>query len=192
MWRTGVIAACSCALAASSLVAGAAAPGTAAASAPPVTWATWITRDVQIPLQNLPKAYSCDDLWYKLRGILLAIGARQYMSIMPYNCGSNAPGGGRSPTLDLKFQTLRVLTGADTRWAQTKAERKTVRLGPGEPKILDSSDCALVSQLSGTLFSYLNLHVVTSDLECSPPPSARKFGIAVDTVIALPTGRSPA
>ncbi|HTW37206.1 MAG TPA: hypothetical protein VMD49_01405 [Steroidobacteraceae bacterium] len=190
MWRSGVIGACACvlALAASAPSAHAA----SAAAATPVTWATWITRDVEVNLQNLPKAYSCDDLWYKLHGILLAIGAREYMSITPYGCGAKASGAGRSPTLDLKFQTLRVLTGADARWAQTKAARRTVRLGPGEPKTLDASDCALLSQLSGTLFSYLDMHVVTSDLECSAPQSAHGFSIVVDAIVALPTGHSPA
>jgi hypothetical protein len=189
MWRR-VVVACSCtlALATSSLSAHAAAP----AATPPVTWATWITRDIHIDLPNLPRAYSCDDLWYKLHAILLAIGAREYMAITPYHCAANAAGGGRSPSVDLKFQTLRELTGVDARWAQTSAMRKTVRLGPGEPKVLDSSDCALLSQLQGTLFAYLEMHVVASNLECSSPQATRKFSIVVDTLLAVPTQHSAA
>jgi hypothetical protein len=186
MWRTGVVAGCFgvWALARISLTANAAPPVAAA----PVTWATWITRDVQLDFHNLPKAYSCDELWYRLRDVLLAIGARQYMAITPYNCAANSPGGGRSPSVDLKFQTLRVLTGAEAHWAQTKAARKTVRLAPGEPKILDAADCALLSQLDGTLFTYLDMHVLESDLQCAGPASARKFSVVVDAVVAVPSG----
>jgi hypothetical protein len=172
-----------------SLAAGTAAPQSAPARA---VWATWITRDVQVSLTSLPKSYSCDDLWYKLHGILLAIGAREYMEIDRYDCGAKAAGGGRSPTLDLKFQTLRELSGADTRWAQASATRKIVRLAPGEPKILDASDCALLSQLNGTLFAYLNMHVISADLRCSAPQSARRFSISVEALLPQPSARSPA
>jgi hypothetical protein len=156
------------------------------------TWATWITHDIQIDLKGLPSPYACDELWYKLRGILLAIGAREYMAITPYKCGVKAADEGRSPTVDLKFQTLRALSGADARWAQTSAVRKVVRIAPGEPKILNANDCALLSQLSGTLFTYLDMHVVASDLQCSRPQSTQKFSISVEALIAKPSARSPA
>ena len=178
-----------CALSTTSLAA-----ETAASGAPPeqAPWATWVTHDIQIELKGLPSAYACDELWYKLRGILLAIGAREYMAITPYGCGVKAADGGRSPTLDLKFQTLRVLSGADTYWAQTRAVRRVVRIAPGEPKIVHADDCALLSQLSGTLFTYLDMHVVASDLQCSKPQSAQKFSISVETLIAKPSAHSPA
>ncbi len=190
MRRTGALFAASCAFA---LALG---PLTASAAPPPggpsATWATWITRDVQIDLRNLPKPYTCDDLWYKVRGVLLAIGAREYMSISPHNCGARASGGGRSPSIEAKFQTLRALSGPDARWAQTSAVPKTVRLGPGEPQTLDTSDCALLSQLNETLFSYLGAHVVAADLKCSSPQSERKFSLAVEALIAVPAGHGPA
>ncbi len=190
MRRTGALLAscCTFALMPASPTASAAPPP----GGPSATWATWITRDVEIELRNLPKPYTCDDLWYKVRGVLLAIGAREYMSISPYNCGAHASGAGRSPSIDAKFQTLRALSGPDARWAQTSAVRRTVRLGPGEPKILDSNDCALLSQLNGTLFSYLDVHVVASDLKCSSPRSERKFSLAVESLLAVPTGHGPA
>lgn len=144
--------------------------------------ATWITRDVEVNLQKLPKTYTCDALWYKLHGILLAIGARQYMSITPYNCGRGAASDGRSPTLDLKFQTLRALSGANARWAETTAVRRTVRLGPGEPKTLEPGDCALLAQLEGTLFAYLGMHVVATNLECSSPRGASRFSLSVEAL----------
>jgi hypothetical protein len=171
-----------------------ASPATPAQQTPSTqpTWATWITRDIQIDLKDLPRSYSCDQLWYKLRGVLFAIGAREYMAITPYNCGPKAAGAGRAATLDLKFQTLRALSGPDARWAQTSAVWRVVRIAPGEPKILDPSDCALLSQLNGTLFSYLELHVVSADLQCSGPPSAQKFSISLDALIAQPSAHPAA
>jgi hypothetical protein len=170
------------------------AAGTPAHQLPPEqsTWATWITRDVEIDLKDLPRPYTCDELFYKLRAILFAIGAREYMAITPYQCGAKAAGGGHAPTLDLKFQTLRALSGLDARWAQTRAVRRVVRIAPGEPKIIDANDCALLSQLSGTLFSYLEMHVLASDLKCSKPRTAQKFSISFEALIAKPSDHPPA
>ncbi len=148
-------------------------------------WATWITRDVEINFQNLPKTYSCDALWYKLRGVLLAIGARQYMSIMPYDCGKGAAQDSRWPTVDLRFQTLRILTGASAKWAETKAVRKAVELGPGLTQHLELGDCSFLAQLQGTLFAYLKLHVVTQHLECGAGGNAR-YGLTVQALIEHP------
>lgn len=162
----------------------------AGATQPTSQPAAWITRDVEVNLQSLPKTYSCDDLWYRLHGILLAIGARQYMSITPYHCGRGATDGGRSPTLDLKFQILRALSAANARWADTRAVRTTVRLAPGEPKILDAGDCSLLEQLEGTLFAYLNVHVVSSDLQCSAPQAAGRFSLSVQVLAEKPASVS--
>ncbi len=148
--------------------------------------ATWITSDIEVKLQSLPKIYSCDDLWYKLRGILLAVGARQYMAITPYYCGRGAVDGGRSPTIDLMFQTLRTLSAANARWAETSAVAQVVRLGPGQPKILDPDDCALLEQLRGTLFAYLDTRVIASHFECSAPRGATHFALSIRALVQKP------
>ncbi len=153
--------------------------------------ATWITSDIEVKLQSLPKAYSCDALWYKLHGILLAVGARQYMAINPYYCGLDAVHGGRSPTVDLKFQTLRVLSKANARWAETSAETRLVRLSPGQPKILDPDDCALLEQLRGTLFAYLDMQVVASHFECSASRGAAHFALSIRALVRKPARASP-
>ncbi len=150
------------------------------AGLPPGTeWAAWINRDIEIDLQDLPKSYSCDELWYKLHAILLAIGAREYMAITPYDCGKAAANGGRWPSLHLRFQTLRPVTGKDIRWANTRAIEKSVVLAPGEPKRLDPADCSLVKQLQGTLLAYLDVPVSTARFECSAPTSAHDFNLSV-------------
>ena len=68
------------------------APGAAAAAtARTDTPAQWRTYDLLIDLQDLPRSYSCTQLWYKFRDLLLHIGARHYMLIEPERCA--LPGG---------------------------------------------------------------------------------------------------
>jgi hypothetical protein len=179
--RAGIIRSCLAALAAATLLSGAARASGGMRRAQPPIWAAWISRDIDLHLKNLPQVYSCDALWYKLRGVLLAIGARKYMSITPYSCG-------RAASLHVRFQTLHVLTGADIRWANTKATYKAVRLAPGDPAKLDAGDCALLSQLAGSLFVYLDLPVVSQHLECSDPRAARRFYLSVRALLPRPSG----
>ncbi|HXS28565.1 MAG TPA: hypothetical protein VN730_12945 [Steroidobacteraceae bacterium] len=161
------------------------AAGAGQASLPPGTeWAAWISRDIQLDLQNLPHPYTCNELWYKLHAILLAIGAREYMSIEPEDCGKGASGG-RSPNVHLRFFTLRPVTGKQIRWANTRATEKTVTLTPGEPTRLDASDCALVQQLKGTLLAYLDLPVSTARFECSAP-AAHDFELSARVLARWP------
>jgi hypothetical protein len=158
----------------------------AAQAAPPAgwMWAAWINRDIQIDLQGLPQAYTCDELWYKLHATLLAIGAREYMAIDRYNCGQGTSGG-RSPTVHLRFFTLRPVTGDQIRWANTRAIERTVILAPGEPKHLEPADCALVQQLRGTLLAYLEVPVKSARFECSTP-SAHDFELSAQVLAPWP------
>jgi hypothetical protein len=174
------------ALAAAAQSTAAPAPRTPQKLGPGEEWASWINRDIEIDLQNLPHPYGCDELWYKVRAILLAIGAREYMSITPYDCGKGAPHDARAPSLHLRFQTLRVVTGKDIYWANTRAVKKTVVLAPGEPKRLDADDCALVQQLEGTLFAYLDLKADTSRFQCAAPRSGHDFDLTVQALTAVP------
>lgn len=154
------------------------AASTAQASLPPGTeWAAWINRDIELDLQGLPQAYSCDALWYKFHAILLAIGAREYMSIEPYDCGKGTSGS-RSPRVHLRFFTLRQVTGDQIRWANTRAMERKIVLAPGEPNHLGPADCALVKQLQGTLFAYLDVAVSSARFECSAP-SPHDFELSV-------------
>lgn len=151
----------------------------AQASLPPGTeWAAWINRDIELDLQDLPHTYTCDDLWYKLHAILLAIGAREYMSIERFDCGKGASSGGGSQRVHLRFFTLRQVTGDQVRWANTRAMEKTVTLAPGQPVRLEPEDCTLVRQLKGTLFPYLDLPATSARFDCSAP-SAHDFELSI-------------
>ena len=139
----------------------------AAPDVPAAQPAEWRSYDLLVRLQNLPRTYSCDDLWYKLRDVLLKVGARAYMTLTPYHCGFTGGGPATSPSLELKFQLPSVLTGTATRNAQISVVDEAVRLSPGSPPSLTDKDCQLVHQLQGALFPALPLHVIAADFSCT-------------------------
>ena len=59
-----------------------------------------------------------------MRDVLLQLGARAYMTITPYGCGSIHSGEARSPRVELKFQLPEVLSGSATRYAQITVNQR--------------------------------------------------------------------
>jgi hypothetical protein len=162
----------------------------AAAAAPqPGHPATWRPYDLIVDLHDLPQRYSCDDLWYKFRDVLLAMGARPDIKILVYRCEPGlSDGNARSPRAQLRFSMPELLTPAQSRWAQLQAVTTTVRLGPGHPASLLSGDCELLRQLKDGLLESLSQRVVSFNLACAAPRSARwPFNV---TVQALTPSRS--
>ncbi|HVW70066.1 MAG TPA: hypothetical protein VHB68_13905 [Steroidobacteraceae bacterium] len=117
--------------------------------------AVWTNHDLIIALHDLPVQYSCDDLWYKFRDVLLALGAQPTLSILVYQCGNTAGELGRSPKVHLEFATPELVQGAQARWAQLEAAPRKVVLTPGRPASLRESDCELLRQIRDGLLSQL-------------------------------------
>lgn len=146
--------------------------------------AQWRTYDLLIDLQQLPRSYSCTQLWYKLRDVLLELGARRYMLIEPYACAAPGKPAALSPRVHLKFQLPFALTGADTRYAQFTSLPKTIRLAPGAPASLQGDDCALMDQLRGALLTAIPVRVSSATFRCASPSPA--FAITVAAAVAAP------
>src|SRR5581483_9369254 len=136
--------------------------------------AVWSPHALIVDLQNLPKRYSCDDLWYKFRDVLLAIGARPDMKILPYRCDRRSDSLGNSPRVQLEFSIPSLVSGKNARWAEITATPKTVRLEPGSPEHLDESDCALLNQMRQTLLRAIHADVTGFRLACQAPAITRK------------------
>ena len=145
--------------------------------------AQWRSHDVLIELQALPRTYSCDELWYRVRDVLLAIGARAYMTITPYDCGTTHGGEARSPRVQARFQLPYVLEGADRRYSELDVSEQPVRLTPGSPHSLQAADCELMRQLQGTLLAGLQLHVAAAQFNCSGAQPS--YSLTVDVPHAL-------
>jgi hypothetical protein len=152
----------------------------AATSAQPAEWRTY---DVLVDFQNLPRTYSCDELWYRFRDVLRSLGARAYMTVTPYDCGYIGGGEARSPHVEVKFQLPQPLQGAATRYAQLSVITRPVRLAPGAPRSLQASDCELVRQLQSTLLAALPLHVTVADFNCSSAHAS--FALSINAPLAV-------
>ena len=156
----------------------------AGATAPSAAPAEWRTYDILVDFQDLPRTYSCDDLWYRFRDVLLALGARAYMTITPYHCGYVGGGEERSPSVEVRFQLPQPVTGAARQYAQVSVLAEKVRLAPGSPRSLTAADCELVRQLKDGLLAALPVRVDTATFSCSAP--RRSFALTLEASVPVP------
>jgi hypothetical protein len=142
--------------------------------------AVWIPHDVMVRYRNLPQAYGCDALWYKVGDILRAAGAWRAVSITPYACQPSASSNGRAPQLEVRFLTLRALAPAQARWSQTRAVRETVTLEAGSPRSLSAGDCDLLVQTEEDVLSQVpTIHVLHQNLQCGTARTATPYSLAL-------------
>jgi hypothetical protein len=136
--------------------------------------AFWAPHNIIVDLENLPKRYSCDDLWYRFHDVLLSIGARADTQIVPYQCNS------RSPRVHLQFSLPKTLSGSEVKYASLQATPRTVRLEAGQPRSFDASDCELLRQIKTTLLPALPVRVLSYRLTCVAPTSShRRFYVSL-------------
>ncbi|MDB6046439.1 MAG: hypothetical protein JWM63_4990 [Gammaproteobacteria bacterium] len=146
--------------------------------------ADWLPHDMLLELRNLPKRYSCNDLWYKFRDVLLEIGARPNMQILTYRCESALGPSARSPRVHLQFETPRALASPQSGEPDISAINRTIRLAAGQPHSLDGADCELLKQMKETLVASLHLRVLDSNLECSAPRNAgHPFSVSIQALV---------
>ena len=149
--------------------------------------ALWRTYDMIVNLQNLPRTYTCDQLWYEFHGILLQLGAWPYsVSILPYHCSPSPNGYLRSPDVEARFQLPIFLHGAAAKSAPVQAVVRAVRIEPGEPKTLQSSDCQLLQQIEQTMLASIEARVEAAHFDCTAPPGRiAKFGVTMSLPVAV-------
>jgi hypothetical protein len=143
-----------------------AAPHSTAAAPAAAAPAEWRSFDINVRLENLPRSYTCDELWYRFHDVLLAIGARPDMRILTYHCADTRAASGRSPSVQLEFQLPISLSAAQARYADLSVVDRTIRLAPGKPHSLTRSDCELLEQMKGSLLAALPVQVVGATLDC--------------------------
>lgn len=164
----------------------------AAASESPVPSA-WQRHVLVIGLHNLPKRYSCDELGYKFKDVLLALGAAPTMQILPYRCSARVGALAYSPTVQLRFSTPRSLSGAAASKAELQAVRQLTKLQPDTLPHVDGDDCALLSQMRSTLIKRLDDPVPTYRLPCQAPSSSvPRFSLTVVTLRPVRVESAPA
>lgn len=142
--------------------------------------AVWTPHELIVDLHDLPRHYTCDDLWYKFKGILSMLGARQDMEILPYRCDSN------SPKVQVKFSTPRLVPATQARWADLEAIEREVQIRPGSPEKLASGDCELMSQVKSSILKYLGTEVVAYRLPCKGPREAGEAAFNLTAKVLQP------
>lgn len=155
--------------------------------------ALWRTFEMIVNLRNLPRTYTCDQLWYEFHGIVLRLGAWPYsVNILPYHCSPKPNGTLRSPDVQVGFQLPFFLQGAAAKSAPAKAIERTIRLSPGEPKTLQAADCQLMQQISQTLLASLPVRIDDEHFDCSAPPRrAANFNVTVTLPVAVKMPPAP-
>ena len=152
--------------------------------------AEWRSYDLLVDLTDLPRPYTCNELWYRLHDLLLAIGARHYPQIYTYHCGTTPAASSRSPSVQLQFQLPRALAPADARYANVPVVRATVRLAPGTLHSYEPGDCELLKQLSTQLLPSLPVRPLGGGLTCPAPGTApRGYALEVQALIPRAQGR---
>jgi hypothetical protein len=127
----------------------------------------WTPHAIIVNLDALPKRYTCDELWYRFRAILLSLGAQADLKVVPYHCD------GQSPSVQLQFSLPDPVEGAQARFADLKAVIDTITLAPGHPAPLEVADCELVRQIKDELFTALPVRVLSAELSCAVSPANR-------------------
>jgi len=167
--------------AASAVHAATAARGSAAAAQTPAQWRAF---DLLLDLQNLPRAYTCRELWQRSDELLLALGARHYPQILVYHCGATREESSRSPQVQLQFQLPQALSPSQSRYADVTVVRRTIVLSPRQLPSFTAADCGLLKQLSSELFPQTPVRVVGAPLECPAPGAARpRYALEVETLM---------
>jgi hypothetical protein len=153
--------------------------------------AMWAHHALLIDLHDLPKRYTCDELWYKFRDVLVAIGARGDLKILPYRCEPGAGSIAYSPKIQLEFTMPSVLTGRPASLAPLRVRARSVHLEPGTPSHLEDSDCALLEQMRSTLLRSIGTEITDFRLNCQAPSAAKpRFEVTVRAYV--PAGQPPA
>jgi hypothetical protein len=147
----------------------------------PTTAAEWMPHELIVNLSDLPRAYSCNDLWYRFHDVLAAIGARE-SRILTYDCRDTAAHAHASPKVELKFQFPTPLSGADTQFADFTANPSTVRFAPGSPRSLTADDCEFMKQMTAGLLQALDLHP-EAKFRCAAAAPAERFAVTVRVLL---------
>lgn len=145
----------------------------------------WVAHDVRIELHDLPARYSCDDLRHKFRDVLLVLGARPDLKILPARCERTS----RSPSVRLQFSSPEFVRHTSTGGTATDATAATIRLEPGHPPSLKDIDCELMRQIKDKLLLSMSERIVSFNLACFVSPSGRgRFNVSVQALRPVKSG----
>jgi hypothetical protein len=140
--------------------------GASQASTPPPQRAYWAPHDEIDYLDNLPRTYSCDELYYKYRAVLLRLGARPDMTIYTYGCSGSKGAAADRPHVDLTYTIAEPIPPQFNSNSTLRARPETVEIGAGNPKVLSQSDCTLMDDMRQTVLSSFSKDIEVRGSRC--------------------------
>lgn len=141
----------------------AASPAPAGASAGDVT-AVWVSKNVDFQYVGFTTKYSCDGLQERVRGILLQLGARDDLKVVPYGC-VRVTGPETTPGVRI---VMHVLQPADATAGQTVAAHwQSVDALADRDPVRASLDCELIAQLHGKVLPLFAARQIDYSAACS-------------------------
>lgn len=106
--------------------------------------AVWVPKEVSFVYVGFTTKYSCDGLQDRMRRILLQLGARDDLKVMPYRCMRvNTPE--TTPGVRIVMHVLQPASG--TAGQTVEAHWKTVNVLADRDPVTAALDCELISQL---------------------------------------------
>jgi hypothetical protein len=166
---------------------GVAMSGPLPAADPAALPAAWMEHTVLVNLDNLPKTYSCYELWYRFREVLEKIGARPDLKITTQACFFSGSAPAPSPHVEAHFYLLEALKPAQARYADVQAVPRTVILQAStDAHSLDKSDCELLSQIKDKLLPAFPVQVTDAHFDCGAANQLKHgYRLTVQTLQAL-------
>jgi hypothetical protein len=139
--------------------------------------AVWKEQHVDFLYMGRTSWYSCDGLRNKVRAMLLDLGARRDLQIVPLDCADYSRAHTRSPAWRLKIifsspalpdAAAKPLREGDL--AATDARFEEFTITSDAFRNMGIGDCELVQEFSHQLLTKLATRNVRQDIRCAPDP----------------------
>ena len=160
--------------------------GASEASTPVPQRAYWALHDEIDYLDNLPRTYSCDELYYKYRDVLLRLGARSDMTIYTYGCIGSKGAAADRPHVDLTYMIPQPVPPQLNSNSALRARLETIEIGAGNPKVLSESDCTLMDDMRQTVLSSFSKDIEVRGSRCGQGArQSEPYTLFVQTMIPI-------
>jgi hypothetical protein len=174
-------------------------PASDAPSAGNPTPAVWKEQRVEFLYVGRTLRYSCYGLRDKVRAMLLDLGVRRDLTVVPVECADSdqAPTSPLGPKLRIVFSSpalpdaaAKPLREGDLAPVDARFERFTITNDAFRD--MGMGDCELVQEFARQILHKLAVRNVREDIACVPyQPSSSKFLIRGEVLKSLPRAESP-
>ncbi len=161
--------------------------------------AVWKEQRVVFHYAGRTAQFSCDGLRDKVRAMLLDLGARRDVKIVPRECrdGDRSPARTGGPRLNIVFSSpalpdaaARPLSEGDLAATDARFERFTITNDAF--RNMGIGDCELVREFARQLLPKLSVRDVRRDIVCVPyQPGSSRFFVRGEILKSLPSGELP-